>query len=54
MKKYIVHFTDCLPKTFEVEEGENIMGLIKSHIKRQNKGLPKSERIYLEKIIPIK
>jgi hypothetical protein len=48
---YEVHFTDCFPRTFEVKDGENINDYIKSHIKIQNRGVPKSERIYLEKVV---
>jgi hypothetical protein len=48
---YEVHFTDCFPRTFEVKDGENINDIIKSHIKIQNSGVPKSERIYLEKVV---
>ncbi len=51
---YEVHFTDCLPRKFEVKAGQSIGELIKAHIKIQNSGVPKSERIYLERIICLK
>lgn len=48
---YDVYCTDCLPRRFEVKDGQNINELVKAHIKLQNSGVPKSERIYLEKIV---
>jgi hypothetical protein len=50
-KTYEVHFTGCLPIKFVIGKDENINAIIKDYVKRQNAGVPKSERIKLEKKI---
>ena len=50
MKTFEVHFTDCFPKIFEIQDNENINDVIKDHMIKQNSGVPKSEKIYIEKI----
>lgn len=50
--RYEVYFTGCsFPRILEVNKGESITKIAKEHRIRQNKGVPKSERIKLIKIV---
>lgn len=50
---YEVWCYNCLPREFKVEKGTDINVVVQEHIKRQNKGVPKSEKTFLEKIIKL-
>lgn len=49
--KYKVFFTGCLPMTFEVDKGVNVQIDIFAYLKERNKGVRRSQKIVVEKIV---